>query len=184
MNTLLVEFVLLAHAISIRKQETSLVKIIRPWRCCVWIPFTLCLSCLCRLWVSNCGLLIRNWIGEGVESGHRSLLWYTVPELSSRNLENTINNRRQFSRCSSRGLILGPSEYIRIFTISAARFSSILKYVFINFTRSRDSVVGIATSYGLDGRGVGVRVPVGSKMFFSLNGADRLWCPPKLLSNG
>jgi hypothetical protein len=26
---------------------------------------------------------------------------------------------------------------------------------------SRDSAVGIATSYGLDGRGVGVRVPVG-----------------------
>jgi hypothetical protein len=27
--------------------------------------------------------------------------------------------------------------------------------------RSRDSVVGIATTYGLDDRGVGVRVPVG-----------------------
>jgi hypothetical protein len=27
--------------------------------------------------------------------------------------------------------------------------------------RSRDSVVGIAASYGLDDRGVGVRVPVG-----------------------
>jgi hypothetical protein len=29
-------------------------------------------------------------------------------------------------------------------------------------TRRRDSVIGIATSYGLDDRGVGVRVPVGS----------------------
>jgi hypothetical protein len=29
---------------------------------------------------------------------------------------------------------------------------------------SRDSVVGIATSYGLDDRGVGVRVPVGSRI--------------------
>jgi hypothetical protein len=28
---------------------------------------------------------------------------------------------------------------------------------------SLDGVVGIATSYGLDDRGVGVRVPVGSK---------------------
>jgi hypothetical protein len=31
---------------------------------------------------------------------------------------------------------------------------------------SRDSVVGIATGYGLDDRGVGVRVPVGSRIFF------------------
>jgi hypothetical protein len=30
---------------------------------------------------------------------------------------------------------------------------------------SLDSVVGIATSYGLDDRGVGVRVPVGSRIF-------------------
>jgi hypothetical protein len=34
-------------------------------------------------------------------------------------------------------------------------------------TRSRDSVVGIATDYGPDGRGVGVRVPVGSRIFTS-----------------
>jgi hypothetical protein len=32
-------------------------------------------------------------------------------------------------------------------------------------TVSRDSVVGIATSYGLDKRGVGVRVSVGSRIF-------------------
>jgi hypothetical protein len=30
------------------------------------------------------------------------------------------------------------------------------------YIRSRDSVVGTATGYGLDDRGVGVRVPVGS----------------------
>jgi hypothetical protein len=34
-------------------------------------------------------------------------------------------------------------------------------------TSSRDSSVGIATGYGLDDRGVGVRVPVGSKIFTS-----------------
>jgi hypothetical protein len=28
----------------------------------------------------------------------------------------------------------------------------------------RDSVVGIATGYGLDDRGIGVRVPVGSRL--------------------
>jgi hypothetical protein len=33
--------------------------------------------------------------------------------------------------------------------------------------RSWDGVVGIATGYGLDDRGVGVRVPVGSRIFSS-----------------
>jgi hypothetical protein len=32
-------------------------------------------------------------------------------------------------------------------------------------TLNLDSVVGIATGYGLDDRGVGVRVPVGSRIF-------------------
>jgi hypothetical protein len=31
---------------------------------------------------------------------------------------------------------------------------------------SRDSAVGIATGYGLDYRGVGVRVPLGARNFF------------------
>jgi hypothetical protein len=34
---------------------------------------------------------------------------------------------------------------------------------------------GIATDYGLDNRGVGVRVPEGSRMFSSPRGRDRLW---------
>jgi hypothetical protein len=49
---------------------------------------------------------------------------------------------------------------------------------------SRDSVVGIATSYGLDDRGVGVRVPVGSRIFSFPNRPDRLWGPHNLLFNG
>jgi hypothetical protein len=49
---------------------------------------------------------------------------------------------------------------------------------------NRDSVGGIATGYGLDDRGVGVRVPVGSKTFSSPRRPDRLWGPPNLLSNG
>jgi hypothetical protein len=42
---------------------------------------------------------------------------------------------------------------------------------------------GIATGYGLDDRGVGVRVPVGSRIFSSPRRPDRLWGPPSL-SNG
>jgi hypothetical protein len=67
-------------------------------------------------------------------------------------------------------------------------FLYISKY-FIFYTycidlRSRDSPVGIVTGYGLDDRGVGVRVPVGSRIFSSPQRSDRLWGPPSLLSNG
>jgi hypothetical protein len=43
---------------------------------------------------------------------------------------------------------------------------------FCNYERSvgsRDSVVGIATGYGLDDRGVGVRVPLASRIFSTLS---------------
>jgi glucan biosynthesis protein len=50
--------------------------------------------------------------------------------------------------------------------------------------RSRDSAVHTATSYGLDDRGVWVRVPVGSRIFSSPRLPDRLWGPPNVLSNG
>jgi hypothetical protein len=51
------------------------------------------------------------------------------------------------------------------------------------YGRSWDSVVGIATSYWLDGRGVGVRVPVGSRIFSSPSRPDRFWGPPNFLAN-
>jgi hypothetical protein len=43
---------------------------------------------------------------------------------------------------------------------------------------SRDSSVDTAIGYGLDGRGVGVRVPVGSRIFSSPCRPYRLWGPP------
>jgi hypothetical protein len=49
---------------------------------------------------------------------------------------------------------------------------------------SRDSAVGIATGYWLDYREVGVRVPVGSRIFSPPSRPDRLWGPPNLLFNG
>jgi hypothetical protein len=50
--------------------------------------------------------------------------------------------------------------------------------------KSRDSVVGIATGYGLDDQRVGVRVPVEARIFTSPCRSDRLWGPPNPLSNG
>jgi hypothetical protein len=49
---------------------------------------------------------------------------------------------------------------------------------------SRDSAVStISTPYGLDSIGVGVRVPVRSRIFFPPLRPDRLRDPPSLLSN-
>jgi hypothetical protein len=58
------------------------------------------------------------------------------------------------------------------------------RFEWVYITESRDSAVGIATGYGLDDRGVGVRVPVGSRIFSSPRRPDRLWSPPSLQSTG
>jgi hypothetical protein len=49
---------------------------------------------------------------------------------------------------------------------------------------SRDSAVGITTSYWLDDRGVGFRVQGGSRIFTSPCRLDRLWGLLNLISNG
>jgi hypothetical protein len=59
-----------------------------------------------------------------------------------------------------------------------------LKWTLERENRSRDSVVGIATGYGLDDRGVGSWIPVGSRIFSSPRRPDRLWGPPSTLSPG
>jgi hypothetical protein len=83
--------------------------------------------------------------------------------------------------------------FTAILTASSTNFQTILKsgtvLLVINFilyyTRvwSRDSVVSIATSYGLNDRGIGVRVPVVSRIFSSTRRPDWLWGPPNLLFN-
>jgi hypothetical protein len=56
---------------------------------------------------------------------------------------------------------------------SFAAFSAVR--ISLLFYPNRDSSFGIVTGYGLDGRGVRVRVPVGSRIFLSPSGPDRLW---------
>jgi hypothetical protein len=53
-----------------------------------------------------------------------------------------------------------------------------------HFPESRGSAVGTVTGYGLSDRGVGVRIPIGSRIFTSPHRPDRLWGLPNLLSNG
>jgi hypothetical protein len=67
-------------------------------------------------------------------------------------------------------------------TIFAARKLNFNKQVYA--VESRDSSDGIATDYGLDDQGVGVRVPVLVRNYTSPCRPQRLWGPPSLLSNG
>jgi hypothetical protein len=63
-------------------------------------------------------------------------------------------------------------------------FLTPLFYISYSFLkRSRDSVVGIVTGYGLDDRGVGVRVPVVPRIFSSPHRPDLFWDPANLLSD-
>jgi hypothetical protein len=62
--------------------------------------------------------------------------------------------------------------------------SSLLDPHTVFSNRRRDSLVGIVAGYELDGRGVGVRVPVGARFFSSPRRSDMFWGPPSLLSNG
>jgi hypothetical protein len=56
------------------------------------------------------------------------------------------------------------------------------QFIFLT-TMSQDNVVGIATGCRLDSGGVGVRVPVGARVFSSARRPDRFWGPPNLLSS-
>jgi hypothetical protein len=53
-----------------------------------------------------------------------------------------------------------------------------LKIAYFSSIESRGSVVGIATGYELDDRGVRIRVPVGSSIFTSPYHSDRPWDLP------
>jgi hypothetical protein len=46
------------------------------------------------------------------------------------------------------------------------------------------SAVGVVTDYRLDGRAVGVQVPIGARIFSSPRCPDQFWGPPNLLFSG
>jgi hypothetical protein len=77
-------------------------------------------------------------------------------------------------------IIHGGQRLMSFPTNSTHKYSNVNRLLYV----SRDSTFGIATSYGLDERGVGVRVPVGWRIFSSPRRPDRLWGAPNLLSNG
>jgi hypothetical protein len=68
--------------------------------------------------------------------------------------------------------------------LSHAKSEELFENSFYWLLKIRGSAVDIVTDYGLDDRGVGVRVPVGWRIFSSPRRPDRLWGPHRLLSNG
>jgi hypothetical protein len=66
-------------------------------------------------------------------------------------------------------------------------FRNFCKYSYLSYyimSGSWDSVVGIATGYGLGDRGVRVRIPVGSRILYFPRRPDRLWGPSSSFSGG
>jgi hypothetical protein len=69
-------------------------------------------------------------------------------------------------------VVIFPCRFVLVVCLTKLR-------IYYKDVQSQDSVVGIATGYGLDDRGVGVRVPVGSRIFSSRR-LDRLLGPTQL----
>jgi hypothetical protein len=63
------------------------------------------------------------------------------------------------------------------FRISYIMYYLLMLLFLCHFVGRRNKADGIATNYGLDGRGAGVRVPVGEDCFFSPRHLDHLWGP-------
>jgi hypothetical protein len=103
--------------------------------------------------------------------------------LESRNKRSRwAGNKKYTTACMARcGILTGHMQGHERCTCGNLVITRMFKTI---WGRSWDSVVGIATGYGLDDRGVGVRAPVGSRIFSSPLRPDRLWSPPNLLSNG
>jgi hypothetical protein len=59
---------------------------------------------------------------------------------------------------------------------------SLVLRISVSFSSSHRNT--LTTGYGLDDRGFGIHVPVGSRIFSFPRRPDRLWGPPNVLSNG
>jgi hypothetical protein len=87
--------------------------------------------------------------------------------------------------------VLSETEILQTFlhlrlTISGSGFpmAMSIKIIYDFLLLSQNSVVSIATGHGLNDSGVGVRVPVETKMFSFPSRPDRLWGPSNLLYSG
>jgi hypothetical protein len=89
-----------------------------------------------------------------------------------------------YSACSLVAILLNGTRT----SIRRQHTTLILMHIYLQFSLIRlctwTDGAGITTGYGLDDRGIGVQVPVGSRIFSSPRRPDQLWGPSNLLSNG
>jgi hypothetical protein len=153
-----------------------------------WVDYShLSLRCRNRalfLFIVVIGSETLLWCNGGIIHGPGEI-YYVVGNASIKNLSLRFQTRvfvcsvfrEQFVACP--GIAVCSRRLFRITATDSAlsqpEYSSCL-HVY--------SVDGIATGYGLDDQGVGVRVQVGSRIFSSPSRPDRLWGPPSLLSTG
>jgi hypothetical protein len=127
---------------------------------------------------------------------------FVIAVVSSEQLQVTasilcVTDQVTFYPDLSKKKLLGPSScsWVNITLYTGSK--SLLIWVILTSTKmvrtpppptailgNRNSSVGRATGYGLEERGVGVRVPVWSRILFSPRLPDRLWGPPSLLAKG
>jgi hypothetical protein len=124
-------------------------------------------------------LCCRTWIWNSVS--RRKERVYVHSGFRERETEEKIWVLRE-SKCQENWENYKMRKF-RIYTLWANNFMRRGYCVQIIFLCFAPSIVGRATGYGLDDRGVGVRVPVRLRIFFFPRRPDRLWGPPSLLSN-
>jgi hypothetical protein len=128
--------------------------------------------CVCKLWMSMCKYIrmcmyILYVVNECRDVILRCMSMSVGPLTYGR--EDVCGGVHAYVGCAS------ASVHVNVETRINSCFY-VRTYIFV--------WAGIATSYGLDDRGVGVRVPVGSRIFSSPRRPDRLWGPSSLVSNG
>jgi hypothetical protein len=87
-----------------------------------------------------------------------------------------INNLKRGMTFSNKCNLLNATEniiYTKVIFSNTSTSVYLVKDCFIE--KNRDSTVGTATGYGLNDRGVGVRVLMGARIFTSLSSPDLLW---------
>jgi hypothetical protein len=110
------------------------------------------------------------------------LFFLVKPHSKSQKLKDLVANHKVITEYNN------PFEELKYCFINCAIYSSSHKDIgffnWINPSKSRVSAVGIVTGYDLDDREVGVRVPVGSRIFYLPYHPDLIWHSSNLLYNG